>query len=178
MNIKKPTIMMIGLLLLTPLSIPLQVDAASSTFVTKGTTTKKVVALTFDDGSDGTNIVKILSVLKSNQVKATFFLTGSGANNHPQSIKNITTASPTHQIGNHSYSHPDFTTLSASQMTSELSRTESLIRSLTGKTTKPIFRAPFGASNSKVLSVVGAAGYTKTIQWNIDSTDWKGISST
>jgi len=178
MNIKKPTIMMIGLLLLTPLSIPSQVDAASSTFVTKGTTTKKVVALTFDDGSDGTNIAKILSVLKSNQVKATFFLTGSGANNHPQSIKNITTASPTHQIGNHSYSHPDFTTLSASQMTSELSRTESLIRSLTGKTTKPIFRAPFGASNSKVLSVVGAAGYTKTIQWNIDSTDWKGISST
>ncbi len=56
MNIKKPTIMMIGLLLLTPLSIPSQVDAASSTFVTKGTTTKKVVALTFDDGSDGTNI--------------------------------------------------------------------------------------------------------------------------
>jgi len=99
MNIKKPTIMMIGLLLLTPLSIPSQVDAASSTFVTKGTTTKKVVALTFDDGSDGTNIAKILSVLKSNQVKATFFLTGSGANNHPQSIKNITTASPTHQIG-------------------------------------------------------------------------------
>ncbi len=49
---------------------------------------------------------------------------------------------------------------------------------MTGKTTKPIFRAPFGASNSKVLSVVGAAGYTKTIQWNIDSTDWKGISST
>ncbi len=172
-------LLVVLLLMFIPLSsYQLPVEAASSTFVTKGSTTNKVVALTFDDGADGTNIGKILSILKSNNVKATFFLTGAGAANHPQSIKNIANATPTHQIGNHSYSHPDFTTLSASQMTSELTRTESLLNSLTGRTTKPIFRAPFGASNSSVLAAVGNAGYTKTIQWNIDTTDWKGISST
>ncbi|MGE6555853.1 LysM peptidoglycan-binding domain-containing protein [Exiguobacterium artemiae] len=172
-------IIMIMLISLFPFfSYGLTADAASSTFVTKGSTTSKVVALTFDDGSDGGNITKILSILKSNNVKATFFLTGAGANNHPQLIKNIATATPTHQVGNHSYTHPDFTKLTATQMTSELSKTENLIKSLTGRTTKPIFRAPFGASNSAVLAAVGNAGYTKTIQWNIDTTDWKGISST
>ncbi len=171
-------IIMIVLISLFPFfSYGLTADAASSTFVTKGSTTSKVVALTFDDGADGGNITKILSILKSNNVKATFFLTGTGAKNHPQLIKNIATATPTHQLGNHSYTHPDFTKLTATQMTSELSKTETLIKSLTGRTTKPIFRAPFGASNSAVLAAVGNAGYTKTIQWNIDTTDWKGISS-
>ncbi|AFS69628.1 LysM peptidoglycan-binding domain-containing protein [Exiguobacterium antarcticum] len=178
MHTKWIRIIMIVLISLFPFfSYGLTADAASSTFVTKGSTTSKVVALTFDDGSDGGNITKILSILKSNNVKATFFLTGTGANNHPQRIKNIATATPTHQIGNHSYTHPDFTKLTAAQMTSELSKTETLIKSLTGRTTKPIFRAPFGASNSAVLAAVGNAGYTKTIQWNIDTTDWKGISS-
>jgi LysM repeat protein len=103
-------------------------------------------------------------------------LTGSGAANHPTSIKNITTQG--HAIGNHSYSHPDFTKLTAAQMKAELDKAEATIKNITGKTTKPLFRAPFGAVNSAVLSGVGAAGYTHTIQWNIDTVDWKGVSST
>lgn len=164
------------LILFTVLSFSGQSQAASSTFVTKGNTTSKVVALTFDDGSDGTNINKILDILSANNVKATFFLTGSGANNHPTWIKNISAKG--HQLGNHSYSHPDFTKLTAAKIKSELDTTEATIKGLTGKTTKPIFRAPFGASNASVLKAVGDAGYTHTIQWNIDTVDWKGVSST
>ncbi len=164
------------LLLFTALSFSLSATAASSSYVTKGNTTNKVVALTFDDGSDGTNINKILGILASNNVKATFFLTGSGASKHPTSIKNITNQG--HAIGNHSYSHPDFSKMTAAQMKAELDKTETTIKNITGKTTKPLFRAPFGAVNSSVLSGVGAAGYTHTIQWNIDTVDWKGVSST
>ncbi len=153
----------------------ISVNAAASKFVTRVNTTSKVVALTFDDGADGANTNKILDILAKNNVKATFFLTGSGANNHPQYIKNIVAKG--HQLGNHSYTHPDFTKLTATQMKSELDRTEALIKSLTGKTTKPIFRAPFGAVNSTVLNSVGAAGYGHTIQWNIDTIDWKGLSA-
>lgn len=163
------------LILFSLLSFSTQADAASSHFITKGNTSSKVVALTFDDGSDGTNISKILKILKDNNVKATFFLTGSGANNHPQAIKNI--AAHGHQIGNHSYSHPDFTTLTAAQIKNELTKTETTVKNLTGKTTKPIFRAPYGASNTNVLKAVGEAGYTHTIQWNIDTVDWKGVSA-
>ncbi|WP_214817986.1 LysM peptidoglycan-binding domain-containing protein [Exiguobacterium sp. s59] len=153
----------------------ISVSAAASKFITSVNTTSKVVALTFDDGADGANTNKILEILAKNNVKATFFLTGSGANNHPQYIKNI--AAKGHQLGNHSYTHPDFTKLTATQMKSELDRTEALIQSLTGKTTKPIFRAPFGAVNSAVLNGVGAAGYGYTIQWNIDTIDWKGLTA-
>ncbi|MDE4086017.1 LysM peptidoglycan-binding domain-containing protein [Planococcus maritimus] len=165
-----------GLLLFSLLSFTGQADAASSTYVTKGNTTSKVVALTFDDGSDGTNINKILDILKTNNVKATFFLTGSGINHHPSWIRNIANAG--HQVGNHSYSHPDFTKLSIAAMQSELAKTETAYKNVTGKSTKPIFRAPFGATNATVLKGVGDAGYTHTIQWNIDTIDWKGLSST
>lgn len=164
------------LILFTALSFSLKAEAAASTYVTKGTTTNKIVALTFDDGADGTNINKILGILSTNKIKATFFLTGSGAANHPTSIKNITAQG--HEIGNHSYSHPDFTKMTAAQIKAELDKAEATIKNITGKTTKPLFRAPFGAVNSAVLSGVGAAGYTHTIQWNIDTVDWKGVSST
>ncbi|MCV9900747.1 LysM peptidoglycan-binding domain-containing protein [Exiguobacterium sp. N5] len=167
--------MALFILLAMVITQSISVSAAASKFVTSVNTTSKVVALTFDDGADGANTNKILDILAKNNVKATFFLTGSGANNHPQYIKNI--AAKGHQLGNHSYTHPDFTKLTATQMKSELDRTEALIKSLTGKTTKPIFRAPFGAVNSTVLSGVGASGYGYTIQWNIDTVDWKGLTA-
>ncbi|WP_214695752.1 MULTISPECIES: LysM peptidoglycan-binding domain-containing protein [unclassified Exiguobacterium] len=167
--------MALFILLAMVITQSISVSAAASKFITSVNTTNKVVALTFDDGADGANTNKILDILAKNNVKATFFLTGSGANNHPQYIKNI--AAKGHQLGNHSYTHPDFTKLTATQMKSELDRTEALIKSLTGKTTKPIFRAPFGAVNSTVLNDVGAAGYGYTIQWNIDTIDWKGLTA-
>lgn len=165
----------LSLVLFTVLSFSFKAEAAASTFVTKVPTTSKVVALTFDDGSDGTNINLILRTLAANNVKATFFLTGSGARNHQNSIRYI--VGHGHQISNHSYSHPDFTKLTAAQVKTELDRTEATIKAITGKSTKPLFRAPFGAVNATVLSRVGAAGYTHTIQWNIDTVDWKGVSS-
>ncbi|WP_147805221.1 LysM peptidoglycan-binding domain-containing protein [Alkalicoccus halolimnae] len=155
---------------------PADIEAASSKLVSKGNTNEKVVALTFDDGADGTNVNKILNTLETHKVKATFFLTGTGMNHHPQRIKNITAKG--HQIGNHSYTHKDFTKLTAAQIKSELNKTEALAKSITGKTTKPIFRAPFGYTNAAVLSAVGNAGYTHTLHWNIDTIDWRGLSKT
>ena len=150
--------------------------AATSQIIYQGSTSNKVVALTFDDGSDGYNIQSILNTLSANNIKATFFLTGQGAENHPQAIKNIVSAG--HDIGNHSYNHPDFTTVATSEMTNQLTRTETIITNLTGKSTKPFFRAPFGSYNSTVLQTVGNAGYTYTFQWTIDSLDWTGNSAT
>ncbi|WP_173916882.1 LysM peptidoglycan-binding domain-containing protein [Halobacillus sp. Marseille-Q1614] len=164
------------LFLATFLSFTPPVEAASSQFVTKGNTSSKLVALTFDDGSDGTNIAKILKTLSDERVTSTFFLTGSGTSNHPQSIKNI--AAKGHELANHSYSHPDFTTLSTAKIKSELDRTEAIVKSTTGLSTKPLFRAPFGSVNSQVLADVGNAGYSHTIHWNIDTLDWKGLSKT
>jgi polysaccharide deacetylase family sporulation protein PdaB len=163
------------LILFTFFSFSGPTEAANSKYVVKANTTSKVIALTFDDGSDGTNIQKILDTLSANKVKATFFLTGSGAEKHSQAIKNIVAKG--HQISNHSFSHPDFTKLSAAKMKAELDKTEATIKKITGKSTKPLFRAPFGSTNAAVLAAVGNAGYTHTIHWNIDTVDWKGVSS-
>lgn len=156
--------------------LPSSADAASSEFVVKGDTDRKVVALTFDDGADGTNIGSILSTLSDHNVTATFFLTGRGVEHHPQSIRNIAEAG--HELANHSYSHPDFTTLTPSQMKTELRKAEELIKQTTGITSKPLFRAPYGATNSAVLQAVGEAGYTHTLHWDVDTIDWRGDSKT
>lgn len=150
--------------------------AASSIWINKGNTSEKVIALTIDDGSDGGNYAKILQILDKHKVKATFFLTGQGVENHPQTVRN--TVAKGHEIGNHSYNHPDFTKISADQMRTQLSRTEALIKNTTGRTSKPYFRAPYGAVNSSVLNTVGNAGYTYTFHWTIDTLDWTGNSAT
>ena len=152
------------------------VQAANSLWLSKGNTTEKVIALTIDDGSDGTNFNRILNVLDDHNVHATFFLTGSGAEKHPQVIKDA--VSEGHDIGNHSYNHPDFTEISTTSMLSQLSRTETIIKNLTGESTKPYFRAPFGSTNAQVLQTVGNAGYTHTFHWTIDTLDWTGNTAT
>lgn len=165
----------LSLVLLLFLAFSSPVLAANSQYVTKGSTSSKTVAFTFDDGSDGKNITKILQTLKTNNIKATFFITGKAAENHPQWIKSIVTNG--HDIGNHSYSHPDFTKTSAAQIKVELDKADAAIKTASGKTTKPYFRAPFGSVNQTMLQAVGNAGYTKTIGWTIDTVDWKGVSS-
>lgn len=149
--------------------------ATASKVISRVYTSEKVVALTFDDGDDGANIPAILKILSDNNVKATFFLKGKSAMAHPQQIKNIVAKG--HAIGNHSYSHPYFTKITATQMKTELYKTETYIRTLTGVTTKPYFRPPYGAYNTSVLQTVGSLGYTKTITWTIDTIDWDGRSA-
>ncbi|MDN6731281.1 MAG: polysaccharide deacetylase family protein, partial [Atopostipes suicloacalis] len=90
--------------LLSPI---LSITAAPSQLVQKGNTTEKIVSLTFDDGSDGTNIQSILNILSKDDIKATFFLTGNGIKNHGSKIREIIKQG--HDIGNHAYSHPYFT---------------------------------------------------------------------
>ena len=150
--------------------------AASSQWISKGNTNEKVIALTIDDGSDGGSYAKILDVLAKHNVKATFFLTGSAAEKRPSIIRQ--TVNQGHEIGNHSYNHPDFTKVSTTEMKSQLSRTETIVKNITGKSTKPYFRAPYGATNQNVLNTVGNAGYTYTFHWTIDTLDWTGNSAT
>jgi len=162
------------LLLLLTLFTP-TIFAAQSKLITKGDTSEKIVSLTFDDGSDGTNFNKLINILDKHDVKATFFLTGAGAENHPKTV--IKMAAAGHDIGNHSYDHPDFTKISTAKMKTQLSTTEKVILKHTARSTKPYFRAPYGATNSTVLNTVGNEGYSYTLHWTIDTIDWTGNSA-
>ncbi|MEQ8198390.1 MAG: LysM peptidoglycan-binding domain-containing protein [Clostridiaceae bacterium] len=172
-KIRVMRIFSIMLLLMSVLS--LQASAATSQVVSRVNTASKVIALTFDDGDDGANDLAVLQILSQNNIKATFFFTGQAAESHPDILKQIVANG--HEIGNHSYSHPYFTQLSSTQMKDQVNWAETSINSITGKSTKPYFRPPYGDYNSTVLQAVGEAGYTKTITWTIDTLDWTGNSA-
>lgn len=164
------------LVLLLGVLFPAAANATSpSILVSRVTTSAKVMALTFDFGSDEGNVSRILQALADRGVKASFFVTGEAAVNHPDVIRSV--VGQGHEIGNHSYSHPYFTRITTAQMADELARAAAAIRNATGQSPKPFFRPPYGDYNATVLQAVGEADYTHTIMWTIDTVDWQGVSS-
>jgi peptidoglycan/xylan/chitin deacetylase (PgdA/CDA1 family) len=126
---------------------------------------KKLVALTFDDGPH-VNIDHILKVLKKYDSAATFFLLGTHINRYPSVIARIEASAS--EIGNHAYSHTNLRYLSQSAIRDEIERTDALIIKYGGS--KPmVFRPPYGSYNQNVL----LAAYDKrVVNWNIDPADW------
>lgn len=76
-------------------------------------------------------------------------------------------------LGNHSWSHPDFRDLDATAMRDQLDRTETAIVAATTVSTRPWFRPPFGGLDDQIPAVVAGAGYGYTVLWDIDTIDWR-----
>ena len=117
--------------------------------------------------------MEIVKTLKDAGVEATFFLVGFWVEQNADKLKEIDAAG--FDIGTHSNTHPKMSTLSAEKMRYELQTSMDLITKVTGKPVK-FFRAPFGDYNDTLLGVAGSLGL-KTIQWDVDSLDWKGLSA-
>ncbi|WP_051280238.1 polysaccharide deacetylase family protein [Anaerovorax odorimutans] len=143
-----------------------------SLLIAKGNTMSKKLTITYDCGGESEGSTSyILDVLKKHDIKATFFLSGEWIESYPFLAKRI--AEEKHEIGNHSYSHPDFTKLSENEIIKEINKAENIIKETIGINPKPIFRFPFGSYNNNVLQLVGSLGYIYSIQWSIDPKDWK-----
>lgn len=152
-------------------SPPLSISAdrrVSSREVDAAKTSAERVALTFDAGSSAQPVPIILRALAQRGLRCTFFLTGQWIERNPEAARQIAEAG--HELGNHSWSHPDFTSLSDEQIREELRRTEEIALRVCGRSTKPLFRPPYGARDERVRSVVAEEGYL-TIYWSIDSWD-------
>ena len=129
----------------------------------------KTVALSFDAAWGNEDTEQLISILGKYKVKATFFVVGSWVDKYPESVKQLSDAG--HEINNHSNSHPHMPQLSVTQMTDELNACNEKISAITGK--KPIlFRAPYGDYDNTMLKTVTDNGMY-TIQWDVDSRDWK-----
>ena len=133
-------------------------------------TTQKVVALTFDAGANDAALQSILSTLAANGVPGTFFLTGDWVNHFPSGPALIYNAG--HRIGNHSMTHPDFTTLTDAQIAAEIGSAQRTIEAAGGDPL-PFFRFPSGARDSRTIADVNAAGYV-AIRWTVDTLGWQG----
>lgn len=154
------------LLLLMPLTA-----SAASTVVERGQTQCRQVALTFDAGSTAVSAQGIMDALAAHRVRSTFFLTGLWTDDFPDLAAQISARG--HEVGNHTNSHPDMTTITTSQMRTELRTGEAKIINTTGLNPRPLWRPPYGSYNATVLTVAGEEGYPWTIMWDIDTLDWQ-----
>jgi peptidoglycan/xylan/chitin deacetylase (PgdA/CDA1 family) len=155
---------------------------APSLLIGHGRRTGNDVALTFDMGGRVGDALAIMNLLVSRGVHATIFMTGSMADSTATSaarqvLQIIQSHSGQFTLGNHSYSHPYFTQLTAAQMADELHRAEVAFAKQTSQDPKPFFRPPYGSSNAAVLAGVGAAFYRLSIKWDIDTIDWRPINN-
>lgn len=134
------------------------------------------IALTFDDGPDAVWTPKILDVLKQENVKATFFVIGENGQENPDLVRRI--VADGHDIGNHSFTHPNLGDVSNRITDLELNATQRLIESLTGRSTR-LFRAPyFGDAEPRTPNEVEPTvqaqklGYI-SVGLHLDPDDWK-----
>ena len=132
-------------------------------------TDEKVVAISFDAAWGADNTVKILDILDSYNVRATFFLVGFWVDKYPDMVKEIDRRG--YEIGNHSENHPEMSKLSTEQMKNELESVNNKINDLIGKRPE-LFRPPYGDYNNSVINTVRGLDM-HAIQWSIDSLDWK-----
>jgi peptidoglycan-N-acetylmuramic acid deacetylase len=129
-----------------------------------------IVALTFDAGNEGGGAgPQILDILRERGLHVTFFLSGHWVDHNPELAQQV--VADGHEIANHSYSHPDLTHLSDSQIVYELDYTDQVVSDIMRTHTRPYFRPPFGARNRRVLDVAAATGF-RSIYWSLDSGDW------
>ncbi|HEY84376.1 MAG TPA: polysaccharide deacetylase family protein [Chloroflexi bacterium] len=139
--------------------------------IVHGDTSQQAMALTFDCGGNAASLQYILNTLESNSVTGTFFLEGNFVHWKPEIVPLILNGG--HELGNHSYTHPKFTTLTQTQVISELSRTETAI-STAAKESLPMryFRFPYGDRNKEVRRWVAEQGY-QSVFWDIDPQGWR-----
>jgi peptidoglycan/xylan/chitin deacetylase (PgdA/CDA1 family) len=149
--------------------------------VTKGTTTDKLVALTFDAGSDLGNAWRILDLLKAEGIKATFGATGAWVDAHPLAARRIVAEG--HEMINHTYDHTSFTGFSTgaapltfAQRAAEIERTWATMDATAGPAFTRWFRPPYGDRDASVDRDVSALGYGRELMWTVDSLGWKGIA--
>ncbi|MDQ6809030.1 MAG: glycosyltransferase [Verrucomicrobiota bacterium] len=133
------------------------------------------VALTFDDGPDPDWTPKILDILKAANVKAAFFLVGTNAEHYPALVRRIVDEG--HEIGNHTYYHPNLALCWPEHIRVELNATQLLFETITGRSTT-LFRPPYAADTnpSKLteltpLNLAQDLGYLVVLE-NIDPQDW------
>ena len=135
-------------------------------------TEKKEIALTINCAWNDSDIDKIIEVLKSNNVKATFFMVGDWVEKYPEAVKKINQEG--HEIGSHSDTHPHVNQLSSEENLEEIKTSSQKIEQITNKKVT-LYRPPYGEYNNTVIKVANENSYIP-IQWSLDTLDYTGIT--
>jgi peptidoglycan/xylan/chitin deacetylase (PgdA/CDA1 family) len=146
---------------------PLPTPTLPAVLITSGDWVSPYIALTFDMCQDpqypAGYDASIVGVLERYDVPATFFMGGDWMRTHPEETKQLA-ANPNFELGNHSWSHTNFTQLSEEEINQEIDKTEDMLFQLTGGHSR-LFRLPSGLYNEKILRIIATHGLY-TIQWD------------
>jgi peptidoglycan/xylan/chitin deacetylase (PgdA/CDA1 family) len=126
------------------------------------------IALSFDDGPNPPYTSQVLDVLSSYHVQATFFVIGIRVTYYPDLVRQGYEQG--NAIGNHTWTHPELTRLSADDVFSQLQQTSNEIKSVIGSA-PTVFRPPYEEYNASVQSIAASLGLS-TVLWNVDPRDW------
>lgn len=129
-------------------------------------TTQHVAALTFDDGPDPNHTPRLLNILAHHGAKATFFMLGARAAQHPNLVARV--AREGHEIGNHSWDHPSLPNLTGQEFDRQIELARVALRPHGAR----LMRPPHGYQTAKSFLSARRLGY-EVICWNIDCTDWQ-----
>ena len=184
LSFKKSTAIILFFVLLGTLGLASAVKHTNASTVYFGGTTKKLpiysvgrtdnkISISFDCAYGAEYTQGILDVLNEYDVKCTFFVVDFWAKKYPDVLKAIVENG--HEIGTHSTTHPKMSKLSTTEIKEELTTSINTITELTGQKVE-LFRAPFGDYDNDVLTIAEGMGLY-TIQWDVDSIDWKDISA-
>ena len=137
-------------------------------------TTEKKVAISFDCAWGVEYTEKLLDVMEKNDVRCTFFAVQFWVEKYPTYASKIVESG--HELGTHSRTHSYMSKLSKAEIQDELHSSVEAIKKATGQTTT-LFRAPYGDYNNLLIETATETGLY-TIQWDVDSLDWKNLSAT
>jgi peptidoglycan/xylan/chitin deacetylase (PgdA/CDA1 family) len=148
--------------------------AARATLIRQGPASAcRDVALTFDTEFAPTTQA-LADTLDQLHVRTTWFFLGQQVERYPQLVKQVAAHN---EIGNHSFTHPVMTKLTAAQMQAEITRAGDAITRVAGVSPAPLFRPPYGEWNNTLLDVAGDLGYPYVFNWTVDTRDWAGPSA-
>lgn len=129
----------------------------------------KKIALTFDVAWENSNTQKLIDILKENDAKATFFVTGDWCDRYPEDVKMFFDAG--HDIQNHSNNHPHVEGMNVNELINDTRECSRKIKMITG-VEPTLYRAPYGEFDDSLITTMDGMGL-KVIQWDVDSVDWK-----
>lgn len=130
------------------------------------------IAITFDCAWGAEDMEDILATLKKHNCKATFFVLGTWAEQNPNIMKKMVAEG--HEIGNHSYNHSHYTSMSQDEMLADIEKCNKAVKDITG-ISPTLFRAPSGDYNNAVIEATHSKNM-EYIQWSVDSLDWRSLT--
>lgn len=128
------------------------------------------IAMTFDDGPDATLTPRLLDILKERHLHATFFVLGQRVQDHPEILQREIAEG--HEVGNHSWDHPQLNRLAEGGLHHQLADTSEIIRQSIGHA-PIIMRPPYGATNPRLSRAIEKEYGMKVILWSVDPFDWR-----